>query len=158
MNIYQCFLPLGGAVNSIICYLNFIAQLIWPANCYKTTPIHMPTHRMLFIFYHMITNMTYLSYLIIYTYHWYRLSTFRWNPLRSPSPLTMTHSLLSLLIPPSFWLMPNLPYHMLYLSYAHHWLIRYFSHSSTFRLDDSLSSYLMDTYLSSLVTCYLLCI
>jgi len=67
MNIYQCFLPLGGAVNRVICYLNFIAQLIWPANCYKTTPIHMPTHCMLFIFYHMITNMT-LSFLSHYLY------------------------------------------------------------------------------------------
>ena len=32
MNVYQCFLPLDGAANSIICYLNFIAWLIRPAN------------------------------------------------------------------------------------------------------------------------------
>jgi len=97
----------------------------------------------------------YLSYLY---YRYYRLSTFWWNPLGSPSPLTMTHTLLFLFIPHSFQLMPSLLYHMLILSYAHHWLIRYFSHSYAFWLDDSLSCYLMDAYLSSLVTCYLLCI
>ena len=36
----------------------------------------------------------YLSYLAIYAYLCYHSSIFRWNPLRSPSPLTTTHSLL----------------------------------------------------------------
>jgi len=73
-------------------------------------------------------------------------------------PLTMTHSLLFLLIPHSFQLMLRLPHHMLILSYAYHWLIRYFFHSYVFQLDDSLPCYHMDAYLSRLVTVYLLCI
>ena len=82
----------------------------------------------------------YLSYLTTYAYLYYHLSTFWWNPLGSPSSLTTTHSLLFLLIPHSFRLMPSLLYHMLILSYAHHWLIRYFFYSYAFQLDDSLSS------------------
>ena len=68
-----------------------------------------------FTLYHMITHMTLSS---LSHYHWYHSSIFRWNPLRSPSPLTMSHSLLLLVIPPSFWLIPSLPHHMLYLPLA----------------------------------------
>jgi hypothetical protein len=134
---------------------NIVAREITVINQHLFIPTGTRLVTCPFTYYHMTTHMI-LS--LIYAYHRYLLSIFRWNPLGSPSPLTMTHSLLFLLIPHSFRLMPSLPYHMLILSYAHHWLIRYFSHSYAFRLDDSLSSYLMDAYLSSLVTVYLLCI
>jgi len=136
----------------------FFKVFVFYALCYKSTPIV----RLLITCYLLSTTWSliwlYLSYLTIYTYLHYRLSTFRWNPLGSPSPLTTTHSLLFLLIPYSFRLDTSLLYHMLILSYAYHWLIRYFYHSYAFRLDDTLSCYHMDAYLSSLVTCYLLCI
>src|SRR5882762_2704682 len=131
-------------------------------SCYKSTPIyaywyatcHMPFYFLPHDYSYDLIFLISLSMLIItisYLYSDGILSDLH-HSLRRHTPycsyLFHTHSDLC----------QSLLNHTLTPSYDYHWLIRYFSHSYVFRLDDSLSCYHMDAYLTMLVTVYLLCI